>query len=158
MTLPDAVRLRTALAALSLLAVAGCASLQQPAEAPAPDPTPAGWTAAAAGGEATDLSAWWARFGDPALAPLVEQALQANTSVAAALARLRQARAQRTLAEADLAPRVTGSGSAQASTDRGPGDQRAVPRRPGRRLGDRPLGRRRRRRAGRRGRRAAPAR
>ena len=119
MTTPDAVRLRAALAALSLLAVAGCASLQQPAEPPAPDPTPAGWTAPAAGGEATDLSAWWVRFGDPALAPLVAQALQANTSVAAAQARLRQARAQRTLAEADLAPRVTGSGSAQASTIEG---------------------------------------
>jgi NodT family efflux transporter outer membrane factor (OMF) lipoprotein len=50
---------------------------------------------------------------------LVAQALQANTSVAAALARLRQARAQRTLAEADLAPRVTGTGSAQASTIEG---------------------------------------
>ena len=95
--------------------LAGCASLQQPPAPLAPDPTPSAWTAAAAGGAATDLSAWWARFGEPALPPLVEQALQANTSVTAAQARLRQARAQRLLAEAGLAPRVTGSGSAQAS-------------------------------------------
>ena len=97
------------------LTLAGCATLQRPAEPPAPDPTPTAWTAAAAGGEVTDLSAWWARFGDPALAPLVEQALRVNTSVIAAQARLRQSRAQRQLAEADLAPTVTGSASAQAS-------------------------------------------
>ena len=123
-----------------------------------PDPTPAGWTAAAAGGEATDLSAWWARFGDPALPPLVAQALQANTSVAAAQARLRQARAQRTLAEANLAPRVTGSGSAQAS--RIEGRETSEQYRAGLDAGweARPLGRRCRRCAGRRGRRPAPAR
>ena len=93
-----------------------------------PDPTPAVWTAPAAAGVATDLSGWWTRFGDPALAPLVAQALQANTNVDAAQARLRQARAQRTLAEAGLAPRVTGSGSAQASTieGRAPSEQYRV--------------------------------
>lgn len=46
---------------------------------------------------------------------MVEQALLFNTNLAAAQARLRQARAQRLLAEANLAPNVTGSGSAQTS-------------------------------------------
>jgi len=111
----DAHHLRATPLVLSFLALAGCASLQQPAEAPVPDPTPAAWNATASSGQATDLSAWWARFGEPALPPLVAHALQVNTNVAAAKARLRQARAQRSLAEANLAPRVTGSGSAQAS-------------------------------------------
>ena len=101
-------------------ALAGCASLQQPAPAPATDPTPAGWTAAAVTGSATDLAGWWTRFGDPALAPLIEQALRAGTDVDVARARLRQARAQRDLAEAGLAPRLDGSGSAQGGwTDNG---------------------------------------
>jgi NodT family efflux transporter outer membrane factor (OMF) lipoprotein len=115
MPMIDAERRMAPVIALALLAMTGCASLQQPAEAPSPPPTPAAWSAAAAGAKASDLSAWWSNFGDPALPPLVEQALQHNTSVTAAQARLRQARAQRKLAEANLGPNVTGSGSAQAS-------------------------------------------
>jgi NodT family efflux transporter outer membrane factor (OMF) lipoprotein len=98
-----------------LMFVAACASLQQTETEPLPVPTPAAWTAAAAGTQTSDLSGWWSRFGDPALPTLIEQALQFNTTVEAAQARLRQARAQRSLAAANLNPNVTGSGSAQAS-------------------------------------------
>jgi NodT family efflux transporter outer membrane factor (OMF) lipoprotein len=100
-----------------LALLAGCASLQQPTPPPQPDPTPVTWTATATPGSgsanATDLAGWWARFGDPALAPLIGQALRAGTDVEAAQARLRQARAQRSLAEAGLGPRADGSGSVQ---------------------------------------------
>ena len=112
-------RVRLALASAALLALSACASLQQPAEAPLPEPTPALWTAASAGGPASDLSVWWVRFGDPALPPLVEQALLFNTNVTVAKSRLRQARAQRMLAEANLAPNLTGSGSAQSNRAEG---------------------------------------
>ena len=106
-------------ALLSALALVGCASLQQPA-GPAPaDPTPAAWTDGVTGATATDLAAWWTRFGDPALAPLIAQALRDQTDVGAAQARLRQARAQRNLAAAQLAPSVSGSGSAQSSVSEG---------------------------------------
>lgn len=115
MTMPQADRPKTAWPVWTLLCLAGCASLQQPAESPFADPTPATWTATTASAQASDLSAWWSHFGDPALPPLVEQALLFNTNVAAAQARLRQARAQRLLADANLAPNVTGSGSAQTS-------------------------------------------
>jgi outer membrane protein, multidrug efflux system len=103
--------------------LAGCASLQQPA-ATATLTLPPQWTAApAATDAATDAAAladWWARFGDPALPPLVEQALQSNTTIAAAQARLRQARAAREGAAAQLAPYLGGSGSAQGAwSDRG---------------------------------------
>jgi len=112
-----------------LALLAGCASLQQPTATATLTPPPQ-WTAAPATANATTatatatdaaaLAGWWTRFGDPALPPLVEQALQANTSVAAAQARLRQARAARELAAAQLAPYVGGSGSAQGAwSDRG---------------------------------------
>lgn len=109
---------RRALAAVALAALAGCASLQQPA-APRDDPTPTAWTAAASHGDATALAGWWARFGDPVLAPLVAQALQANADLGAARARLRQARAQREIAAAALSPTLGASGSAQASRSEG---------------------------------------
>ena len=105
-------------ALLSVLALSGCASLQTPS-APTPLQTPAAWTASANTGEATSLAGWWQRFGDPALAPLIEQALLGQTDIAAAQARLRQARAQRTLASAQLSPSVSGSGSAQANRSDG---------------------------------------
>jgi len=108
--------------AAGLALLSGCASLQQPAPPPQPDPIPVAWTATATTGSAnaTDLAGWWVRFGDPALAPLIEQALSVGTDVEAARARLRQARAQRSLAEAGLAPLADGSGSAQGGwTDNG---------------------------------------
>lgn len=59
-----------------------------------------------------DLTRWWTLLGDPLLAELVEQALAANTDVRIAQARLREARARRSLAQADLLPTVTGAASA----------------------------------------------
>jgi len=119
MSIPNTRRLRLGMSALSLLVLAACASLQQPAGQPSHDPTPTAWTGPTVAGEATGLAAWWTRFGDPALGPLIEQALRGGSSVAGAQARLRQARAQRLLAEAALSPTVRGSGSAQASLGEG---------------------------------------
>lgn len=103
-------------ALVAVLMVAGCASLQQqPAEPRASAPTPATWAAPVATGAATDLAAWWTRFGDPALPSLIAQAVHAGTDVASARARLRQARAARDIASAGLAPTLGSSGSAQAS-------------------------------------------
>ncbi|MBX3637733.1 MAG: efflux transporter outer membrane subunit [Rubrivivax sp.] len=107
-----------------LLLLGGCASLQSGAPAtPAVQP-PAAWTAAPASapadaGAPASLAAWWRRFDDPALPALVEQALAEGSSVAAAQARLRQARAQLQLAQAGLAPTLAGSGSARASRSDG---------------------------------------
>lgn len=120
---PPCAAPRLAVAALAALAaLAGCASLQQPAP-PHDDPTPPAWTAAASsapvGGDAAVRADWWERFGDPALAPLVAQALRANTDLDAARARLRQARAQREIAAAALSPTLGASGSAQASRSEG---------------------------------------
>lgn len=56
-------------------------------------------------GELTD---WWKRFGDPTLNQLVEEAVAANLDVAAATARIREARATRVQAAAGLFPQVNG--------------------------------------------------
>ena len=47
---------------------------------------------------------WWTAFGNPALDTLVEEALRANTDIATAEARLRQALAQSAIAEAARLP------------------------------------------------------
>lgn len=116
-------------ALLLAAAVAGCGSLTAPASpdrSPAVAAIPPAWSGPATpvhapGARADDLAAWWTRFGDPALAPLVQQALDAGTDVAAAQARLRQARAARELAAAGLRPRLGGSGSGQGSWREGAG-------------------------------------
>jgi NodT family efflux transporter outer membrane factor (OMF) lipoprotein len=64
---------------------------------------------------AAALAQWWQRFNDPALTALVTQALAANTDVRSARANLRQARAQRDVTAAGLAPALTASASAQRS-------------------------------------------
>jgi NodT family efflux transporter outer membrane factor (OMF) lipoprotein len=101
-----------ALLAAALLA-GGCATLQRPATQapPAAPPPPATWHAPLPPAVATadapaELAGWWRRLGDPALAALVEQAWVANTQVAAAQARLLQARAAREAAAAALRPRL----------------------------------------------------
>jgi hypothetical protein len=60
------------------------------------------------------LARWWERLGDPVLTGVVEQALRANPDLRIATARLRQARAQRNLAQANLLPSVSAAGSVSA--------------------------------------------
>ena len=55
---------------------------------------------------------WWKRFNDPVLDKLVEEALLHNQNLAAAVARVDQARAYLGLARADYFPTLSGSGSA----------------------------------------------
>jgi NodT family efflux transporter outer membrane factor (OMF) lipoprotein len=113
----------TAVALAALLA--GCASYQQPSERPAV-PVPAQWTSSAAAVEPDALAYWWQRFGDAELAALVGEALRLNTSVAAAQARLRAARAQRDLAASALQPGMAASAGGQASAREGLPSSRAV--------------------------------
>lgn len=108
-----------AIALAAALALAGCASLAPPA-APLPDVTQARWSASAPATQpATDLAAWWQRFGDAELAALVERALAAHTSVRSAQAALVQSRALVRAAAANLLPSVTLGGSAQRSDSAG---------------------------------------
>ena len=56
-----------------------------------------------------DLTRWWTRFNDPLLGSLVEQGAAANTDVAQAIGRLRQAREALVQSRASLLPTVSGS-------------------------------------------------
>ncbi len=60
-----------------------------------------------------DPTQWWQQaFNDPLLSALIREALQANPDMTTAQANLRIARAQRSIASADLLPSLSGSGSA----------------------------------------------
>lgn len=58
---------------------------------------------------------WWRDFNDPTLTQLIDQALQANTSIRTAQAALQQARALRDVRQASQLPRLNASGSASRS-------------------------------------------
>jgi outer membrane protein, multidrug efflux system len=101
------------------LTLAGCNTLQAPIT-PALDgiEAPQGWLeapASAAQREASDLAAWWRRFGDTTLDALIADALAANTDLLQAQANLRQSRALADVQSAQLLPALGGSASAQRS-------------------------------------------
>ncbi len=109
-----ALALRPRLAAVVLAAaLSGCAAPGPTYQAPEPT-TPAAWRGApeAAASDPAVLAQWWRLFHDPVLDALVADALAANSDLASASAKLREARARRGLASANLAPTVTASGSA----------------------------------------------
>lgn len=115
MTLRHPVFMFVLLASTSL---AGC-SVLGPDYRSTPPAAPAGWSrvgdaATVAHADAVgDISRWWQVFEDPLLSDLVEQALRANPDLASAQARLREARARRTVTAAGGFPEVDASGTAR---------------------------------------------
>lgn len=73
-------------------ALGGCA-LPPHAAGPAPTPVPPAWqNTLPAASPATDLSRWWQQFDDPLLSQLIDSAQTVSPTVAAAAARIAQAR------------------------------------------------------------------
>lgn len=112
---------------LSISLLAGCAAPQPPGPAPTGLQVPQDWadatapradTAAPRAG-ASALAAWWERFHDPLLARLIEEALQANTSVESGRQAWAQARALAEVAAAGLRPSVQAVASAQRNRTAG---------------------------------------
>jgi NodT family efflux transporter outer membrane factor (OMF) lipoprotein len=62
-----------------------------------------------------DLARWWTVFQDPTLSSLVERAIASNLDLKLAEARIRQARAARGIAGADMGPELNATGSFQRS-------------------------------------------
>jgi len=90
------------------LLIAGCA----PAISPRPESSvvapPADWRTSLPSEGAIERE-WWARFGDPQLSALVEQARANNTDLAIAAARVAEARAQERVARSLLLPSLSAS-------------------------------------------------
>jgi NodT family efflux transporter outer membrane factor (OMF) lipoprotein len=132
------VRTKRCLCALCLLAcfgLGGCIAVGPDYQPPATT-VPAAWSGAdpadASEGQAArtgNLCCWWRELNDEVLNGLVTDALAANLDLATARAQLREARAQRTLAGAQLGPSVDVSTSAsrsQSSKETGGGGQREL--------------------------------
>lgn len=99
------------LAVIPLLA--GCAvgpDYQSPSIA-----LPTQWSGDKSGRPQPALALWWRRLNDPLLDQLIDEAVPRNLDVAAAQARIREARASRRQAIGALFPQITGSGSATAN-------------------------------------------
>ena len=107
------------LCGLSLLG-AGCAPRRTVYRPPVSAPleqadkwsTPLSGGAAAKPADDALLAHWWAALGDPLLTSLEERAVKENLDLRKAEAKLRQARAQRAIAETGLLPTVDANGSA----------------------------------------------
>ncbi|HXJ33977.1 MAG TPA: efflux transporter outer membrane subunit [Candidatus Eisenbacteria bacterium] len=96
--------------ALLALALAGCAvgpDYHEPSVK-----LPSRWSEAPADSEPAleTPSRWWTVFADPELDSLIDRAVRANLDVQSAEARVREARAERTIAAAPFWPQATASG------------------------------------------------
>lgn len=95
--------------------LAGCAAVGPDYRAPdlaAPDR----WQADSSAGVSRDsrpeaLAKWWEALNDPLLGQLIEQAVAGNLDLRQARSRVRQARAERGMTQADTLPTVDASGS-----------------------------------------------
>jgi len=99
--------------------LAGCAApVPPPASVPQPPPQ---WQAPLPhDGTVAGLAAWWRQLGDPLLADLVAAAQAASPSVAAAGARIEQARAERVAAGAALLPALDATAGAARGNSQPP--------------------------------------
>lgn len=100
-----------AIIGIFVAALSGCANLY---------PLPLGGTKdAAPANTEPQLKAWWQTLRDPMLQQLINQALQANPTVDAARAAVRQARALREVTLASRRPQLTMTGSLQRNVVEG---------------------------------------
>jgi multidrug efflux system outer membrane protein len=95
-------------ALISALALAGCVTVGPDYERP-PLGLPESYSAPGAAGAVAER--WWELFADPELDRLVEAALVANQDLAAAAARVEEARALAGIARADRLPRLDAAAS-----------------------------------------------
>lgn len=110
----------TPLLIFALLTSWGCAAARA-LSVPARSTPSTGWQTVAEGvvvGTTPDLSRWWEQLGDSTLIDLIDRTLRGSPDVRSAQARLRQARAERTVTKAGLLPSVSASALASDSKNR----------------------------------------
>jgi NodT family efflux transporter outer membrane factor (OMF) lipoprotein len=100
-------------AACSLAVLGGCVSVPSlQTDSEQKKAVPAEWvTKYASPAETVAADAWWKSWNDPFLEGLIDQALKNNTDIRVAQANLRAAAASLTVADADLFPALTGTGT-----------------------------------------------
>ncbi|MEO1086561.1 MAG: TolC family protein, partial [Acidobacteriota bacterium] len=115
------------LAALTPLLTMGCVGAGTPRPVVETLKVPEMWLESASDAESTpdpeELATWWRRLDDPVLDALVERTVSGNLDLDIAATRLREARALRGLAKADLGPSISasaGAGRNEALGDGGP--------------------------------------
>ena len=114
--------------ALAALALAGCTvGPDYRAKTPAELGVPTAYSVPAPASP-EDQTRWWSNFDDPVLGQLVEQARGANTDIAQAIGRLRQAREALVQSRASLLPTLSGSAGYQRNENlRGGGRSFTLP-------------------------------
>jgi len=106
-------------AAISLL-FPGCVMLGPDYHLIQPD-APASWQADISGGlsgqsvDPAELARWWAKLNDPLLAELEQTGLRGNLDLKAAMSRVREARALRSISHSGLFPNINASAGAKKS-------------------------------------------
>ncbi|MGB0128214.1 MAG: efflux transporter outer membrane subunit [Rhodocyclaceae bacterium] len=107
---------------LALALLGGCALMPRPESGTATAavvPVPSAWSQSDAAIRPTpagaELEAWWHRLGDPMLDQLIREAMASAPDLRTAQAKLRQSRATRDLAGANLFPSLEASASASRS-------------------------------------------
>jgi NodT family efflux transporter outer membrane factor (OMF) lipoprotein len=119
--------------ALLLAGVLGCASVGPDYQRPdVAAPSAWGELAPAQQGRSEVLASgtpagWWISFDDPVLGSIIERALRSNLTLQQAEARVREARAARRIAAADLWPQIRTSGSYTRSRSSENGTGSATP-------------------------------
>lgn len=112
---------RTGMACAAML-LGACATTAPPLAAPPAGHTPRQWYAPLPHeGTLTDLRQWWQQTKDPVLLALIDAAQAASPTLAAAQARIAQARAVRVGAQAAMAPGVSGHASLSRGNAQAPG-------------------------------------
>jgi len=114
---------------LGILILTGCATVG-PDYVPPKKSVSKDWHTQLKGGLTTEemdpetLASWWTTLNDPELSSLIDRAVLGNLDLKKALARVREARARRGVAKADLFPTLDATGSAtwsHSSKDTGTG-------------------------------------
>jgi len=101
---------------LAILILTGCATVG-PDYVPPKKSVSKDWHTQLKGGLTTEemdpqtLAAWWMTFNDPGLSSLIDRAVLGNLDLKKALARVRESRARRGMAKADLFPTLDATGS-----------------------------------------------
>jgi NodT family efflux transporter outer membrane factor (OMF) lipoprotein len=96
-----------------LVLAGGCATTPAPSSRDPGVPLPEQWSSAPGASEVPAADGWLSRFDDPRLEGLVEEALERNTDLRAAAARVRQAEAAARIAGADRLPQLGAGTRAQ---------------------------------------------